>query len=278
MAPEAFEVQDRLQGREQTGGRWVLLPRPRTLENLAPPFFAVTVCSALSTISVCAALARIHKDLPAWMYLPQISLLGCRPPARYCFQVGMMTTAIFAAASMAIYGIVALRVFAPPGRGWLRCGLALAEVGLGGLFVVGLFPVQENCMDMVAGTAGLARQTIVHGTGATTFFFGTWLHGIVTLRAYRMPGAPSVVHTPTMRALFRTRQACLASPFAAMVLQLIISPLLSERRLRYQVGAIQQWIAIGSMLGLLVTLLVDTRVFAASQGFLAPPPLGATRE
>jgi hypothetical protein len=237
---------------------------------------ALTAVTAMTTIVTCYALARSNGDLPSWLVVAQISLLGCKGSARAVFQFGFVTTALLLCACILVYLDSAVPRFEP----WLRCELSaaavLALVGAAGLALLGAVPLQEDCVACLLGEAPLRRESVVHSMGATIFFTASWLHGLLSVHAYgrspRHRAAPNLQRARMLRIVF------VAMPILAMPVTLVIASMCPQtERERMQAGAGHQWVSILSMLGMYLTYSQDMSVFRAASSTLASTSLSPQR-
>jgi len=224
-----------------------------------------TAFAALATIITCYGLARSNGDLPEYLHIVQISLLGCRGPERAVFSAGFVLTALLLASSIVLYLDRALPRF----EAWLRAELSaaavLALVGAFGLGLLGAVPLQRDCIDCIMGVATLQQESIVHGYGALTFFSASWLHGIVAIHVYgRSPRHRRSRRLARVRAL---RIILVALPIVSIPFAWLGGRLLQGAPvMRMQVGALHQWLTISSMLGMYLSYVVDLLVFRGRGG------------
>ncbi|KAG8460598.1 hypothetical protein KFE25_011373 [Diacronema lutheri] len=220
---------------------------------------ALTAATAVTTIFSCYALARTNGDVPDWLHIVQISLLGCTGAERRVFQVGFVSTALLLACCIVLYVERALPRF----ERWLRCEIAaaavLAIVGAAGLGLLGAVPLQRDCVACMLGGAEIQRESFVHGFGALVFFTSSWLHGLVSIHAYgrspRHRASARLARARTLRLVF------VSAPVLALPVQMAGAQLGSPRA-RMQVGAGHQWLAIGCMLGMYLSYADDLSHFA----------------
>lgn len=216
---------------------------------------ALAAATPLLTIAVCYALARANGDLPAWLRVPQISLLGCSGPERTAFSCGFVASALLLVACVALYLGRALPRFEPWLRWEVRAAAVLVLLGACGLALLGAVPLQRDCIACLLGRAALRRESLVHSAGATLFFTCSWLHGLVAVHAYgRSPRNSACAQLGRARAL---RAACVALPAVGMPVAAFGAAGAPSPAVRLQIGAAHQWLAASCLLALYLSYCVD---------------------
>lgn len=221
---------------------------------------AATAVAAVATISACGIVTKARGDLPDWLFAPQISLVGCTGPQRIIFQVGLGLTASLLALNIATYVRAALPRFEQRLRWEVKAAAGLAFAGALGLAILGIIPLQRDCVALLEGRAPVRLDSMVHQAGASLFFLASWFHGIVSAHAYGRSLAGRV-HEPAIVFVRRVRLGLVALPIVGLAALIPAVMLVPDSHARMQMGAGHQWLSVAAMIGLYLTYAVDIEVF-----------------
>jgi len=219
-----------------------------------------TAVVAMTTMAICAITTMLRGDLPPWLVAPQISFLGCTGPERIVFQVGFGLTAVLLAANIATYVRAALPRFEQRLHTELKVAAGLAFAAAIGLGILGVVPLQRDCVALLEGRAPLLTESIVHQGAASLFFLASWVHGAVSIRLYRRSLATRVNEVAVVTAC-RWRMLLLALPIIGLAALIPAALAVSNDRVRMQMGAGHQWLSVAAMIGLYYTYAVDIGAF-----------------